>query len=329
MSFVFKMFVAVVVLGGIFFLLEKNSASVTPVIAPTLSPTATYSSGPSPESTDSPSPVSTPTPTPTPAPAISITPTKIIQGEPILVQIKTADLPEIKNISFDGKSLGIFSYKSEPSAFIGIDLAKKPGTYKLLATLADGEELEKNITIGMRPKVEAPLGIPEKLGGNTEEAVTNVISTMAQESKTLLGIKTASTALWTAPFRFPLAGKITVTDPYGYVRQTVGEAINHKGTDFHADEGTPVFAMNTGIVRIARLYQIYGNTVVIDHGLGLMSIYMHLSKINVNVGEKVNIGQTIALSGQTGYAESPHLHITIRINDISIDPMKFMAFFAK
>ncbi|MDD5068011.1 MAG: peptidoglycan DD-metalloendopeptidase family protein [Candidatus Pacebacteria bacterium] len=321
MSFVVKIFVAVLVLGGIFFLLEKNSASVTPIIAPTISPTPTISS--------TPSPVSTPRANPTPAPSISITPAKIIQGEPILVQIKSADLPEIKNISFDGKFLGVFSYKSEPSALIGIDLNQKPGTYKLLATLTTGEKLEKNITIGIRPKVEAPLGIPEKLGGNTEEAVTNVISTMAQESQTLLGIKTASTALWTVPFRFPLAGKITVTDDYGYVRQTVGEAINHKGTDFHADEGTPVLAMNTGIVRIARLYQIYGNTVVIDHGLGLMSIYMHLSKINVKVGEKVNIGQTIALSGQTGYAESPHLHITVRINDISIDPMKFMAFFAK
>ena len=85
--------------------------------------------------------------------------------------------------------------------------------------------------------------------------------------------------------------------------------------------------MNAGVVRIAQKFPTYGNTVVIDHGLGVMTFYMHLSKIKVVKGQAVALGKEIGLSGHTGYAEQPHLHLTIRINGISIDPMKFMTFF--
>jgi murein DD-endopeptidase MepM/ murein hydrolase activator NlpD len=81
------------------------------------------------------------------------------------------------------------------------------------------------------------------------------------------------------------------------------------------------------VVRVARTFQIYGKTVVVDHGFGVMTFYMHLSKIKVNVGELVLPGQLIGFSGETGYAESPHLHITVRINNVSIDPIKFLDLF--
>ena len=87
--------------------------------------------------------------------------------------------------------------------------------------------------------------------------------------------------------------------------------------------GTSVTAINRGVVRVARQFPTYGKTVVVDHGLGLMSFYMHLSKTSVNVGELVKPGQRVGLSGQTGYATSPHLHFTLRIRNISVDPMKF------
>ena len=86
-------------------------------------------------------------------------------------------------------------------------------------------------------------------------------------------------------------------------------------------------AMNRGVVRIARTGISYGKTIVVDHGLGLQTFYLHLSKIKVNVGELVLPGQIIGLSGQTGYTDAPHLHLSIRLNGVSIDPMKFMEFF--
>jgi murein DD-endopeptidase MepM/ murein hydrolase activator NlpD len=85
--------------------------------------------------------------------------------------------------------------------------------------------------------------------------------------------------------------------------------------------------MNRGIVRIVKKSKIYGNMVVIDHGLGLMTFYMHLSKSQVKVGQIVEQGKIIGLSGQTGYSLGPHLHLTVRLNNTSIDPVKFMDFF--
>ena len=153
-----------------------------------------------------------------------------------------------------------------------------------------------------------------------------LVSSLAVENASLLGLRTGAKAFWRDPFIFPLADPV-VTDPFGYVRKTGQTSVTHKGADFHAPEGTPVIAVNRGVVRLVQETRDYGKTVVIDHGLGLMSMYMHLSKIYVSQGELVLRGQVIGLSGQTGYAESPHLHLTIRLGEISIDPVVFLGFF--
>jgi murein DD-endopeptidase MepM/ murein hydrolase activator NlpD len=232
----------------------------------------------------------------------------------------------VKSISFDNQKLGLFTWKSESAALYGIDLYKKIGTYKVKAALVDGTLLEKDVAVGKREKVEAPLGIPQKLGGDTKASADKFISTLGNENATLLNLRTGDHAFWKENFLYPVTGPI-VTDTYGYQRQTGGYSIAHKGTDFRAKEATPVMAMNRGVVRIAREGRNYGKTIVVDHGLGLMTFYMHLSKIYVNVGELVLPKQVIGLSGKTGYAEKPHLHLTVRIKDVSIDPIKFMEFF--
>ncbi|MBX4215717.1 M23 family metallopeptidase [Candidatus Parcubacteria bacterium] len=253
------------------------------------------------------------------APSLSITPETVIQGEPIMVQ---ADGP-VSKMTFDGKKLDVFTYNGKPTALIGIDLNKKAGTYKLSVTSADGT-VTRDVVVGARVKEEKPVGIPEKLGGNTPAAGQALVSSLAKENAVLNSLKSFAKPLWKEKFRYPLDA-VTVTDTYGYTRDTAGLTIAHKGTDFRAKEGTPVYSMNRGIVRYARTTRTYGKTVVVDHGFGLMSMYMHLSKIRVNEGELVQKGQLVANSGMTGYAESPHLHLSVRIGSISIDPLKFMA----
>lgn len=264
---------------------------------------------------------------------LKIIPKHPIQGEPITISVvATSTAQSARNtqsaqtISFDGKELGIFTWKNQPTALYGIDLYKKPGTYKITARLGDGKILERGVVIGRRKKVELPLGIPQKLGGDTAVSAAKLVSTLAQENAGLLGLRTGTHAFWKENFRYPVANPV-VTDAYGYQRQTVGYTIAHKGVDFRADEGTAVVSMNRGVVRVAREGRNYGKTIVIDHGLSLQTFYMHLSKINVNVGELVLPGQVIGMSGQTGYAEKPHLHLTIRINEVSVDPVKFMELF--
>lgn len=261
------------------------------------------------------------------APSISIQPDHIIQGDPIMITIEGIDtVKNIKSVTFNSEPLPVFMYDNKPRAFYGADLKKLPGHYLITSTLTDGTVLTKDINIEARAKIEAPLGIPEKLGGNTEKSQTKLVSTLADENQSLLNLYTGLHVFWKDKFHYPISTP-TVTDSYGYTRTTGPYTIAHKGTDFRAPIGTPVLAMNRGVVRIATTYRNYGKTVVVDHGLGLMTFYMHLSKINVAKDNLVTPGQVIGLSGDTGYAEKPHLHVSVRIKDVSIDPVVFMGFF--
>ncbi len=259
--------------------------------------------------------------------SISIQPDHIIQGYPIMITVDgTSTLSGIKNIMFDTKILPTFMYANHPRALYGVDLHKKVGTSTITVTLQDGTKLTKDIAIEAREKIEAPLGIPKTLGGNTATSSKKLVDTLAIENKSLSNVRTSKTSFWKKAFQYPIENPI-VTDDYGYSRTTGTYTIAHKGTDFRAVTGTQVVAMNRGVVRIAKTYRNYGKTIVIDHGQGLMTFYMHLSKINVTVGQVVDQGQILGLSGKTGYAEGSHLHLTVRINDISIDPIVFIGLF--
>jgi murein DD-endopeptidase MepM/ murein hydrolase activator NlpD len=261
-------------------------------------------------------------------PSLTVVPsTQIAQGDPIMIKVEgVSGTSSIKTALFNGVPISLFLYRGTPTGLIAIALGKKPATYPLSVTLSNGTVLTKEITVTKRNQPTGPLGIPAQLGGNTPESQQALIASLAFENQSLLHIPTAPEALWTQAFLWPLT-HITVTNPYGYIRETGAYTIAHQGVDFEATPGTPVMAINQGVVRLATYYRDYGNTVVVDHGVGLMSFYMHLSNIAVKVGQKVSAGQVIGESGETGYSEGPHLHLTIRITNSSIDPMAFFALF--
>jgi len=94
--------------------------------------------------------------------------------------------------------------------------------------------------------------------------------------------------------------------------------------DFRAPSGTPVRAGNSGTVVLARLLYYEGNCVVIDHGLGLFTISMHLSHIDVREGQRVATGEKLGLSGATGRVTGPHLHWAVRWQGAYLDPAKLL-----
>ncbi|MEA2263639.1 MAG: hypothetical protein QOJ51_6464, partial [Acidobacteriaceae bacterium] len=133
---------------------------------------------------------------------------------------------------------------------------------------------------------------------------------------------TAAKPAWSGDFRPPLR-LAPQSDSFGNQRIFNGKLDSvHRGLDYRAKPRTPVAAINSGRVVLARPLYYEGGCVVIDHGLGLMSIYMHLSKIEVSVGKKVRRGQIIALSGATGRATGPHLHLGVRWEGSYLDPAK-------
>lgn len=257
---------------------------------------------------------------------IIIEPETIIPGDPVFITVDSTSTPTA--ILLDGKSISTFTYEGKLRALVPIDFSTKVLEHTVVAKLQNNSTLTRNVKITPREKIEKPLGIPEKLGGNTPQAASNLVTNLAADNFVLNTVKTATTTLWTKPFQYPVTN-VFITDTYGYDRKTVGQTIPHKGTDFRAQIGTEVLAMNRGVVRIARLFTAYGNTVVIDHGLGVQTLYMHMSKLNVKEGGVVEQGTLLGLSGDTGYVEAAHLHISVKINAVSIDPLTFMKFFVR
>jgi len=129
--------------------------------------------------------------------------------------------------------------------------------------------------------------------------------------------------LWSGNFRAPVTA--APTDSFGTRRMFNGTLASvHKGMDFRAAMGTPVRAGNSGVVVLARPLYFEGNCVVIDHGLGLYTISMHLSRIDVKEGQHVSLGERIGLSGATGRVTGPHLHWAVRWQDAYLDPAKLL-----
>ena len=101
--------------------------------------------------------------------------------------------------------------------------------------------------------------------------------------------------------------------------------IGHGGTDLRASRGTPVHAINDGrVLMVAKKFSLEGNMVIVDHGSGVLSIYMHLSGISVKEGLMVKKGEVIGLSGATGSTRGPHLHFSVKVNGVNVDSFGFI-----
>ena len=132
-------------------------------------------------------------------------------------------------------------------------------------------------------------------------------------------------ALVTVPVRKPVYGEVDMSSPFGMRMDPFmrGPAI-HSGIDLRGDKGDPVRVTANGTVTIAGWNGGYGNMVEVDHGNGLATRYGHMSKIDVKVGQRVVIGQTVGEIGSTGRSTGPHLHYETRIDGEAVDPQKFL-----
>jgi murein DD-endopeptidase MepM/ murein hydrolase activator NlpD len=128
---------------------------------------------------------------------------------------------------------------------------------------------------------------------------------------------------WSGSFRAPVTA--APTDSFGTRRMFNGKLASiHKGMDFRAAMGTPVRASNSGVVVLARKLYYEGNCVIIDHGLGLFTLSMHLSRIDVREGQRVAQRERLGLSGATGRVTGPHLHWAVRWQGAYLDPAKML-----
>jgi murein DD-endopeptidase MepM/ murein hydrolase activator NlpD len=148
----------------------------------------------------------------------------------------------------------------------------------------------------------------------------------AEEEKRRLAAKTADRPLWEGPFLQPKNTKVfsnfAETRTYRYKGRDVDTQV-HFGYDLASTKQASVPAANKGVVVFVGPLTIYGNAIVLDHGLGLMTLYGHLSSIAVKVGDQVNRGQEIGRSGTTGLATGDHLHYEVLVHGVSVTPLEW------
>lgn len=148
----------------------------------------------------------------------------------------------------------------------------------------------------------------------------------AEEEKRRLGARTADTPLWSGPFAQPRNTKafanFAETRAYVYGGRQIDVQV-HYGFDLASTKHSPVPAANKGTVVFAGPLTIYGNAVIVDHGLGLQTLYAHLSSLGVRVGDAVAKGQELGRTGTTGLAIGDHLHFEVLVNGVSVTPLEW------
>ncbi len=258
-------------------------------------------------------------------PEVYISQTSVEQGEVLFIKIKNSS--NIKSVTGKIGLKKIIFFKPQEDkdwiGFSGIDASKPPGAYKLVINF-DKSEFDKEITVVERKVLLTKLEITRTLrekGFTQEKIISDIGGDNAVLNKILLALDPENYIK--KAFVYPLS-KIKVVGEFGNIREGQYGSARHLGVDLQAPTGAEVYAANSGIVRFAENLETSGNTIIIDHGSGIFSLYLHLSEIGGKVGEFVEHGQTIGLSGNTGYSIAPHLHFSIKINGSSVDPLKFV-----
>jgi murein DD-endopeptidase MepM/ murein hydrolase activator NlpD len=250
-------------------------------------------------------------------------PTKLVNGSPVLFRISAPlRLSEVQG-NFLGQE---FSFRSSQAchcwyAVAGVSLAIKPGTYTLRVEGKSTGGKETAMSYLVRVSAAHYPFSTIKVGPAFVEPPkeAEAVITEADAAKKRAFATTDSNPLWSGRFLAPAEAE--TSGVFGSARVYNGvKKSQHLGLDFRASTGTPVHATNSGTVLLARPLYFEGNCIMLDHGQGLVSIYMHLSEFKVKEGEKVAAGQLIALSGGTGRSTGPHLHFAMRWHGEYLDP---------
>jgi len=255
-----------------------------------------------------------------PAAAIDMPATAPVPGGVALVELPaSASAPRA---SFNGKPVMVLASGDSYVALVGLPLGLEPGTHRLVVRQADGEETAYAFSVQAKEYQTQHLTIKNKRMVNPEKQDLERISREQQRIRKAL-------ATWndarpdTLRFRLPVDGPLS--SPFG-LRRFFNEQPRkpHSGLDIAAEEGTPIRAPAGGQVLDTGDFFFNGNTVFIDHGQGLVTMYCHLSRIDVRPGQQLQTGDVLGAVGKTGRVTGAHLHWGVSLNDARVDPTLFL-----
>jgi murein DD-endopeptidase MepM/ murein hydrolase activator NlpD len=243
------------------------------------------------------------------------------------VQVMVAHEPGIQSVQMDWreKKIPFARIKDKWVTVVGVDLDTKPGVQRSVidVRMNDGRVDRREVTIEVKdvryPTTELKVAegfvrlspANERRSAREAAEINTIYETIHPE------------ILWNEPFSVPIPGRSGTN--FGHRRVFNGEPrAPHGGADLRAATGTPVRSSNRGRVVLARNLFFTGNTVIVDHGLGIYTLYAHLSRIDVKRDAMVGNGQVVGLAGATGRVTGPHLHWGVRVQGARVDPFSLV-----
>ena len=255
-------------------------------------------------------------------------PAQVVNGAPLVIEV----VPPVRLTALSAKWLEhevLFSYDAGAKAWrgiAGVSLETRPGIYslELKGTTSKSAEIafSKNITVRAAKYPSITVTVAKRYTEPSKEQLERI-----HQDKTVkqdVFQHTDPEREWSGKFRAPV--DVPISDVFGTRRTFNGQVQSmHQGLDYAAPTGTPVSAVNAGTVLLAGPLYFEGNCVVLDHGQGLLTLYLHLSEIKVKQGERIARGQEIGLSGGTGRATGPHLHLAVRWQGVYLNPATLLS----
>lgn len=253
---------------------------------------------------------------------VTYQPTRIVNGAPVLFRVTTPKPVQTLSAHWLGHDIP-FSFDLKHKVWFGLagtSVGTKPGLYPLEFTSdSDGQTItyQRQIKVLRQRYPRVMLKVPSRYTAPSPEEQHQIAQD--KEVKSHVFEMVSPEREWKGDFAPPVEAPIS--DVFGVQRVFNGSVQStHQGLDFRVTTGTPVAAVNSGKVLLARPLFFEGNCVILDHGQGLLTLYLHLSEFSVKEGETVEKGQQIGLSGGTGRATGPHLHLAVRWQGIYLNP---------
>jgi murein DD-endopeptidase MepM/ murein hydrolase activator NlpD len=251
-------------------------------------------------------------------PQLTLQPAPVRQGQSLLLTVSPA--AAAASCRWNGKTYPLYPQGDGMEAFLPVDYNTKPGGHTVAVDLTVGGQ-----TVHLRRVIEVgptSFGVQRLRMSKQTRSLYDLPS--VKEELRLIGAALATATplrAWSGPFLKPVPGRISTS--YGLLRYINGKPeYRHRGVDIAAPRGTPVRAAEAGTVTLARDdFKLHGRTIILDHGQGVSSLYLHLKSIAVKPGVIVRRGDVIGLVGSSGAATGPHLHWGVYVQRDAVDPL--------
>jgi murein DD-endopeptidase MepM/ murein hydrolase activator NlpD len=250
---------------------------------------------------------------------VRLYPTPLVQGETAALYVAGLDGGQLSG-EFGQSPLHFAPVDGGFLAFIALDAFSEPGLYRLALNGIGDQPFGQDVLVQPGGYGTQYITLPEELNALLAPEVR------AADEAVLANYfgQFSEPAAWQGLFEVPVKDSL-ITAGYGDARSYNQGPIEifHTGVDFAGIVGTPIYAPARGTVIFSDTLNIQGNTLIVDHGLGVMTGYYHLSKVHVNVGQVVTPGQMLAEGGSSGLSSGPHLHWELRVGNVPVNGLQW------